>query len=165
MQWFIVSIIVRSKKHNGSAPVFSGFMYSYMKALSLSDMAFLFVTFQVSWKTNEGNFCTISWILSIKIIFICKNNFLKPESFFQYCYAVAKHYLLTKDYIEPSSRGMEVYVWRLITPTWNLCCCVSDMIIVAMTVDRYLIHPASFEFYLIDMCIFFMLQIKVLPYC
>ena len=70
----------------------------------------------------------------------------KKHEFFQYCYAVAKHYLLTKDYIDPSSRGMEVYVWRLITPTWNLCCCVSDMIIVAMTVDRYLIHPASFEF-------------------
>ena len=78
MQWFIVSIIVRSKKHNGSAPVFSGFMYSYMKALSLSDMAFLFVTFQVSWKTNEGNFCTISWILSysyVRIIFSNLNLF------------------------------------------------------------------------------------------
>ena len=141
MQWFIVSIIVRSKKHNGSAPVFSGFMYSYMKALSLSDMAFLFVTFQVSWKTNVGNF--LYDILNF-IWFQCRNIFLQYESF-QYCYAVAKHYLLTKDYIEPSSRAMEVYVWRLITPTWNLCCCVSDMIIVAMTVDRYPIYPDLFE--------------------
>ena len=128
-------------------------MYSYMKALSLSDMAFLFVTFQVSWKTNVGN---ILYHILNSIRFECRNSFLKHE-FFQYCYAIAKHYLLTKDYIEPSSRGMEVYVWRLITPTWNLCCCVSDMIIVAMTVDRYLIRPYLFKLYLIDLCIVFML--------
>ena len=37
----------RNKKRSAGGGVFSGFMYSYMKVLSWSDLAFLFVTFQV----------------------------------------------------------------------------------------------------------------------
>ena len=51
---------------------------------------------------------------------------------------MAEHYLLTEDYVDPRSRGLAVYTWDFIVPTCNTFCCISDLIIAAMTIDRLL---------------------------
>ena len=83
---------------------FKGFMYTYMRLLSMTDLTYLLYTIQACVFTDLGYYLSVGGRLS-------------------------------------GDRALIAYVWVYLTPLWNTFGTASDLIVVCMTISRFVIIP------------------------